>query len=277
MTFKEPTLSNTDPKDPNIDQDINLYFNKESESIEKITINPEKGAEITLFPIILESGEEYMPNLDEYYWNQTIENDNETHSTYSLSLKEMENTVFFSLVRDDFSRSFLQFASNNLPLEDYARLIIEQEAVKQHLLEADRKGQFPEEIIKKDYNELIMYWPEYYPGKENYDSEFLPTTKDLYHAFLFNRLGYILNHRARYDLKVERFEYKELLYLKSFIETNHENEPSDIFNKLKVHHGISSRGISHMITYLEEWEGKLMRKYYDERSDDVLNNIPNWR
>jgi hypothetical protein len=272
---KETTLL-SDPHDPVTNSNIGIYFNKESKSIERITLDSGDGNEKTLFPMILESGEEYMPN-NESYWDQTLKNDNETHSIFSLSLEEMENNLFLSVMGGISDWSFLHFTRYNLPLEDYARFIIEQKGVEQHLAEANHKGKITDEILNRDFGNFIMYWPEYYPGKENYNSEFLPTTEELYPVYLFNKLGYIFNKRAEYDLKVERFEFKELLRLKSFILYNYENEPTEIFNKIKDYHKVDSRGISHMMRYIEIWYELTMLEYNKGCYMDDLDNLPRWR
>jgi hypothetical protein len=277
IEHSKETISISDSNELIKNSSIKIYYNNEKESIESITIQSEERDEITLFPMILESGQEYMPNLDEYYWEQTLENDNSTHSKYSLSLGEMENNVFYVAMLDDFNRSFLQFARYNLPLEDYARFIVEQEGVNQHFLEADRRGEISDEILLQDYNETIMHWPDYYPGKEKYRLEFLPTAKEFYPLYLFNRLGYIFNHRAQYELEVERFEYKELLFLEAYIQNNYDNEPSELFNKIREHYNVDARGINHMMQYIETWKELSMMEYHKERYIDTLKNIPKWR
>lgn len=267
----------SDPNELIKNSSIKIYYNNEEESIESITIQSEDREEISLFPMTLESGEEYMPNLDEYYWEQTLENDNGTHSKYSLSLGDMENNVFYIGMLDDFNRSFLQFARYNISLEDYARFIIEQEAVNQHFLEADRRGEISKEMLLQDSSKTVMRWPDYYPGKEKYGMEFLPTTKELYPLYLFNKLGYIFNHRAQYELEVERFEYKELIFLEAYIQHNYVNGPSENFNKIRNHYNVNSRGISHMMQYIETWKELSMMEYHKERHIDTLKNIPRWR
>jgi hypothetical protein len=286
MTFKDPNDTGpiTDPNDLIEKSRINIKYNKESESIEEITIDSKEGEEITLFPMILDSGQEYMPNIGQYRWDQTLQDDNDTHYVFSLSLKNIDDFVYYYVAKNDFHRTLLEFAKYNLPFEEYARLIFEQREVIHHYFEAQNERKLSKEIYYRDLNQLVMYWPEYYPGKENYNSEFLPTTEELYRPYLFNKLGYVLNHRKHFDIEeMELFNLKELLYLEIFIKQNYENEPnfryepSEIFDKIKEFQNVNSEGISHMIIYIEQWKDLLMIPYRKENLKNYIKGIPVWR
>ena len=275
MSNTGPAQLTTDPTEP-IPKDVNFYVNPENGSLEKITVNSKEGDETVLFPITLESGEKYIPDFDEFGTSLLSEGENTSHLIHTDSFEIMERDLFHSVKDFDFEISFLQFAKENLSI-DYDRLIVEETAVHQHLWETDLLRRLPNEIFFRDCNRLIMHWPDYYPGRENYDSDFLPTTKELFSSYLFNKLAIMFNNRKEYDLKIPRFDYIELQYLRLFINDNYENEPSEIFNKIQDHHHVNSRGIYHMTRYIEIWEDKLMMDYRQERHNDALDDLPIWR
>ena len=280
----------TDPNDLIEKSRINIKYNKESESIEEITIDSKEGEEIILFPMILDSGQEYMPNIDNDFWSKILVDESEilvnetnTHSIYSCHLGKIEFYIYNTAIGDHFMRPFLEFARYNLSPENYARFLIEQKAIHDHLLLANAKGQISNKKFKEDRFQLIMYWPEYYPGKEEYNMELLPTTKDLYHASLFNKLGHILYNRKQYDTKKQMFKTRELLELEFFINQNHENEPhvkyepSEIYNKIKEYKRVNSEGIAHMMKYIDLWKEKFLKEFRIECIQDELGDIPIWR
>jgi hypothetical protein len=279
-----PELS--DSNDLSKNSNIWIYKNPESESIEEITLvteNPREVPiqnkmvmveEVPLFPITLESGEKYIPDLSLCTVNQTGEQAIQDPPIYSIDLGKYEEEVLDSVFKNGFDRSFLQFARDTLSLEDYARFIIEQEAVRKHLLKFNRSAR-PDHRITND--ELIFYWEFYYPGNENYDSKLLPTTTKLFPLYLFNKLGYILNNREEFDLTNQKFYFEELDYLKSFIVSNYPNEPSEIFEKIRDRCQVDSRGIHHMMQYINTWHELFFLAHKKAQYLHTLNNIPRWR
>jgi hypothetical protein len=289
MSNENPGEDNklSDQHDPISKSQINFYIDEEDKNINRITIISKDDEEITLFPMKLESGEEYMPNLNEYIYvmgydgedkeRKGVENDNETPLFFSLRLKEVEMGMYLSIMADDSNLSFLEFARNNLSVEEYARFIMEQEAVQERLIELDRKGEVTDEVYNKDFKALIMYWPKYYPRIENYDCEFLPTTEELYPAYLFNKLAYILSHREEDDnLEVERFDIKELDYLKSFIQKNYGHRHSPIYSKITEYNSINTMRRSSMFRYIETWYELLMIENRKNGCFEDLKNISRW-
>jgi len=277
----------SDQREPISKSQINFHINSEDENINRITIVSKDDEEITLFPMTLESGEEYMPNLngyiwgieyDESRWSEVLEKDNGTSSIFTLKLKEIEYGMTFGIEPHPSHLSFLEFTRDNLSPEEYARFVIEQRAVQEALFVSDSKGEIKDEVFKKDYNALVMYWPEYYPKIKNYDSEFLPTTEGLYPAFLFNKLAYILSHREEDDnLEVNRFDIRELLYLETFIQNNPINNASEIFEKIRKYNNIDSNRISDMLSYIQIWKYLEMMEYHRLSCFEDLKNISRWK
>jgi hypothetical protein len=274
--------SSSDQIDPIANSIAKVYFDQESKSIKEITMVKENhtdvpmvliGEEIPLFPIQLKSGEEYIPDLCESDFWQTGEETLDTPEIFTIDLKQYENVLFRVVARNGFDKSLLLFAKDNLYPWEYARFIIEQVAVIQHLSKFNQKTRPGDEI---KYKGLVFYWPSYYPGKDKFDSDFLPTTEELYPVYLFNRLAYILTHRERYDLKDQRFTIDELHDLQGFINDNYAFGTGDMFNKIKDQYNIDSDGIDHMMRYDIKWQELLQLEYTKSRLLNDLDSLPKW-
>jgi len=189
--------------------EIKFYYNKKTNILKKVTLDS-KDEEIILFPIKLESGFDYTPNLYELNFNYK---DNpllveEYVNVPLVSFEELDFALETSLERDGFDKVFLKFLKQNLPKREYARFVIEQIAVRTFLFR--NKNHVPPEIYNNHIENLIIQWPDYYPGSEEYGMEYLPCSKDLQYAHILNKVLCVCSDSSKYPFEKEYFSYKEL-------------------------------------------------------------------
>jgi hypothetical protein len=173
---------------------VKFYYNEETDAIERITLDSEDG-ETPLFPIKLESGKSYIPNLDEFDFKRrdiSLQT-NSSGSSYVEKFEDLEHYLEGDLCANTFDNSFLRFLRDTFP-SGYAQLVIEQMAVRGHI----------------HRNRRHISKPEYYPGKEEYGMKYLPCSESLQYAHILNKVLCICNDPPTYPFDQEYFSYKEL-------------------------------------------------------------------
>jgi hypothetical protein len=242
---------------------VKFYYSEETDDIVRITLDSED-RETTLFPIQLESGKDYIPNLDEFdFRRRDLSLQSDSHgSSYVEIFQDLEHYLETDLSSDSFDRSLLRFLRENYP-SGYAQLVVEQIAVRGHI---HRNRNRISTIEYHDYlGNIIMEWPDYYPGKEEYGMKYLPCSESLQYAQILNKVLCICENPSRYDLTKEHFDYDELEKAeKAFLAADgsmrhHKQYPiqSQIAKKVLEFRGFNYPGKKYLIlgNYFEYWFG----------------------
>jgi hypothetical protein len=217
--------------------EVKFYFNEETESVERVVLDSETDGETTIFPRIIENSDmEYMPNLREIYFahrDNTLFSD-DSGSFYSEPFDGIDFALETSLKRDTINKDFLQFLREELTEVEYARFVIEQIAVRSFLYR--NKNRLRKSVYYEHVDNLIMEWPEYYPGEEKYCMEFLPSSNDLRYAYILNKAVSICDNPYRYNLEKEYFTYQELKEIDKGINLakSYESSPDQYSNEAKL-------------------------------------------
>jgi len=255
--------------------EIKFYYNKKTDTVERISLDSD-GTEIPLYPILIEKTDlDYMPNLEEFNFKHR---DNhlsvdEYGSFYSESFEELDFALETSLKRDSADKDFLKFLRKTLPQKEYSRFVIEQIAVRSFLHR--NRSKVPSGTYRNNVDSLVIEWPGYYPGREKYNMEYLPSTTELNEVYLFSKVAHILNNsRSEGRLKKQSFNWTEIKRIDNFITNNYPPKSTgDMFRKIYVFNRLNPTSLSIICTYLDTWEKKLQKKYEIEVLDDILGNL----